>query len=133
MAAFWVSSAGGDIGRGATEDAGDSFERLTEAEDMRDKWGMLRPLAIWVLLSLHWGFSGDIPELVVVHVPVWQVPKCCHSLDSLSTSGDTGAVDVAHDVGGYGWTPPCILLHPQLDQGVVANSLVLVPVFQYMG
>ena len=28
-----ASSMGGGIGKGATEEAGDSFERLTEAED----------------------------------------------------------------------------------------------------
>ena len=56
--ASWTSSTGGDMGRGAAEDAGDSLERLTEAEDMRDKWVMLRLCAIGTLLSLHQGFSG---------------------------------------------------------------------------
>ena len=99
---------------------------------MEDKWEMSRLLAIWDLLSLHWGFSGGIPELVAAHVPAWLAPRCCHSLGILSTSGDIGAVDVAHDVSGCGWTPLCTLLYLQLDQEVAANNLALARVFQYM-
>ena len=113
------------MGRGAAEEAGDLTERSTEAADMKGKWVMLRLHAIGTLLSLHRGFSGGIPELVVVHVLVWQVPRCCHSLGIPSISGGIGAVDVAHDVGGYRWTPPHTLPYPQLDQGVATGSLVL--------
>ena len=93
------------MGRGVAEDTGDSLERLTEAEDMWDEWKMLRQLTAGLLLSLHWGFSGGIPELVVAHAPAWPVPKCCHFRGTLSTSGGIGVVNVAHDVGGCGWTP----------------------------
>ena len=90
------------MGKGAAEEAGDSLERLTEAEDMWSEWVMWRQCAIDSLLSLHRGFSGGIPELVVAHAPAWQVPKCYHFQDIPSTSGGIGAVDVAHDVGGCG-------------------------------
>ena len=86
---------------------------------------MLKLLAIWGFLSLYWGFSGGIPELVVMHVPVWQAPKCCHSLGILSTSGGIGAVDMARDISGCGQTPLRTLPFPQLDQGVAMNSLAL--------
>ena len=111
------------MGRGATEEAGDSLERLTEAEDMWDEWGMLRQFVTGPLLSLYWGFSGGIPELVVAHAPAWPVPKCCHFQGTLSTSGGIGAVDVAHDVGGCGWIPLRTLPPLQLDQGVAWNNL----------
>ena len=113
------------MGRGAAEEAGDSLERSTEAEDMGSEWRMLRQFVTGPLLSLHRGFSGGIPELVVAHAPAWLVPKCCHSLGILSTSGGIEAVNVAHDVGGCGWIPLCTLLFPQLDQGVATNSLAL--------
>ena len=45
----WASSPGGGIGRGAAEEAGDSTERLTEAEDMEGEWGMLKLFAIGCL------------------------------------------------------------------------------------
>ena len=106
------------MGRGATEDARDSLERLTEAEDMWDEWAMSRQCATSPLLSLPRGFSGGIPELAVAHAPAWRVPKCYHFQGILSTSGGIGAVDVAHDVGGCGWTPLRILPLLQLDQGV---------------
>ena len=77
------------------------------------------------LLSSLQGFSGGIPELAVVHALAWQVPRCCHSQDSPSTSGDIGAIDVACDISGYGWTPPHILLYLQLDQGVAESSSAL--------
>ena len=89
-------------------------------------------LASESLLSLLWGFFGGILELVVAHVPAWQVPMCCHSQDSPSTSGGSGAVNVAHDVGGCGWTPLHTLLFPQRDQGVAKNSLALAWEFQCM-
>ena len=120
------------MGRGAAEETGDSLERSTEAEDMWDEWRMLRQLTAGLLLSLHRGFSGGIPELVVVHALVWLVPKCCHFQGTLSTSGGIGVVDVAHDVSGYGWTPPHTLLYPQLDQEVATDSSVLAQVFQCM-
>ena len=90
------------MGRGATEEARDSLERLTEVEDMWDKWVMLNQSVTEPLLSLHWDFFGGILELVVVHAPAWLVPKCCHFQGTLSTSGGIGAVDVVHDVGGCG-------------------------------
>ena len=109
-----MSSASGGMGSSATEEAGDSFERLTEAEDMWAEWGMLPlSLAAELLLSSPQGFSGGTPELIVAHAPAWQVPMCCHSQDSPSTSGGTGAVDVARDVSGCGWTPLHTLLHFQ--------------------
>ena len=123
-AAFWFPLTGDGMGRGATEEAGDSLERLTEAEDMWDEWVMSRWFVTRLLLSLHRGFSGGIPELVVVHAPAWPVPKCCHFQGILSTSGGIGAVDVAHDVSGCGWTPLHTPQCPQSDQGVVKNSLV---------
>ena len=97
------------MGRGMAEDAGDSLERSTEAEDIWNEWGMLRQLLVGCLLSLRWDFSGDIPELAVAHPLAWQAPKCCHSPGILSTSGHIGAVNMAHDVGGCGWTPLCTL------------------------
>ena len=112
------------MGRGAAEETGDSLERSTEAEDMWDEWRMLRQLAAGLLLSLHRGFSGGIPELVVAHAPAWPVPKCCHFQGILSTSGGIGAVDVAHDVGGCGWIPLRTLPFLQLDQGVAWNNLI---------
>ena len=121
------------MGRGATEEAGDSLERLTEAEDMWDEWGMWRQLAAGLLLLLHRGFSGGIPELVVAHAPAWPVPKCCHFRGTLSTSGGIGVVDMAHDVDGCGWTPLHILPFLQLDQGVAWNSSLRAQGFQYMG
>ena len=130
-AASCVSSTGGDIGKGATEEAGDLFERLTDAEDMKVEWGVLKLLSTGSLLSLCWDFSGGTPELVVAHVLAWQAPKCCHSLGILSTSGGIGAVDVAHDVGGCGQTPLCTLPFLQLDQGVAESSLVCIQVFPY--
>ena len=120
------------MGRGAAEETGDSLERSTEAEDMWDEWRMLRQLAAGLLLLLHRGFSGGIPELAVVHVPAWQVPKCYHFQGILSTSGGIGAVDVAHDVGGYGWIPLGTLPFLQLNQGVAWNSLIRARQFQCM-
>ena len=80
MLGSWMSSVHGGMGSGVTEEAGDSFERLTEAEDMWAEWGMLLLLlAAELLFSLLWGFSGGTPELAVAHAPVWQVPMCCHS------------------------------------------------------
>ena len=131
-AAFWTSLTGGGIGRGATEEAGDSLERLTEAEDIWNEWGMLRQCAIDSLLSLHRGFSGGTPELAVAHVPVWQAPMCCRSQDSPFTSGGIGAGGMAHDAGGCGWTPLHTVLLLQLDQGVAESSSVLTREFQYM-
>ena len=84
----------------------------------------------WVPLSLHQDFSGGIPELVVAHALAWQVPKCCHSLGTLSISRGIGAADMAHDVGGYGWTPLHTPLLLQLDQGVAESSLVCIQEFQ---
>ena len=121
------------MGKGAAEEAGDSLERLTEAEDMWNEWVMLRQCAIDPLLSLHRAFSGCIPELVVAHAPAWQVPMCCHSQGSPSTLGGIGAVDVAHDVSGCRWTPLHTLPFLQLGQGVAVNSLILAQVFQCMG
>ena len=100
---------------------------------MRNEWEMQRLFVSELLLSLHWDFSGGIPKLVVTYAPAWQVPKCCHFLGILSTSGDIRAVDVAHNVSGYGWTPLCTLPFLQLVQGVVANSLILARMFQCMG
>ena len=125
-AAFWASLTGGGMGREATEEAGDSFERLTEAEDMWDEWVMLRQCAIDSLLSLHRGFYGGTPELVVAHAPAWRVPKCYHSQGIPPISGGIGAVGVAHDVGGCGWIPLRILPLLQLDQGVAWNNLIRV-------
>ena len=115
------------------KDAGDSFERLTEAEDMRDEWVMLKWLVAEPLLSLPRGFFGDIPELVVARALAWPVPKCCHFQGTLSTSGGIGAANMAHDVGDYGWTPLRTLPSLQLDQGVVANNLILAQVSQCTG
>ena len=112
------------MGRGATEEAGDLLERLTEAEDMWDKWVMSRWFVTGLLLSLHQGFSGGIPKLVVVHAPAWPVPKCCHFQGILSTLGGIGAVDVARDIDGCGWTPLRILPSLQLDQEVAWNNLI---------
>ena len=120
------------MGRGATEEAGDSLERLTEAEDMWDEWIMLNQSVTEPLLSLHRGFFGGILKLVMAHALVWPVPKCCHFQGTLSTSGDIGAVDVAHDVGGCRWIPLRTLLSLQLDQGVVWNSLIHARQSQYM-
>ena len=93
---------------------------------------MSRWFVTGLLLSLHWGFSGGIPEVVVVHAPVWPVPKCCHFQGIPSTSGGIGAVDMAHDVGGCGWIPLRTLPFLQLDQGVAWNSLIRARQFQCM-
>ena len=122
--ASWASSTGGSMGRGAVEEAGDSTERLTEAADMRGEGVMLKQPVTGSLLSLRRGFFGGIPELVVAHTPAWQVPKCCHFPGTLSTSGGTGAVDMAHDVGGCGRIPLRTLPFLQLDWGVAWNNLI---------
>ena len=93
---------------------------------------MLKQLITGPLLSLHRGFFGGIPELVVVHAPAWQAPRCCHSPDTLSTSGGIGAVDVAHDVSGCGWIPLRTLPFLQLGQGVAWNNLICARQSQYM-
>ena len=59
---------------------------------------MLKLLTSGCLLSLHWGFSGDTPELAMAHALAWQAPKYYYSLDILSISGGIGAVNVAHNV-----------------------------------
>ena len=93
---------------------------------------MLKWLITGPLLSLCRGFFGGIPELVVVHALAWQAPKCCCFQGILSTLEGIGAVDVARDVGGYGWTPPRTLPYPQLSQEVAMDSSVLAQVCQCM-
>ena len=46
VASSWTLLAGSSISSKATEEAGDSLERLTDTEDMKAEWGILTMLLV---------------------------------------------------------------------------------------
>jgi hypothetical protein len=92
-------------------------------------------LALQVVHSLSCQVDGacGIVSPGLGHVIVQRVPRCCHSLDSLSTSGDIAAFCSSQSIGGFWWLPLHILLILLLDLVVVGRSWGCVHLFQCMG